>query len=609
MRAYPQCDCEYLTLSSTFSGFTGTPIEMADRSTPAVFGKYIDTYDIKQAVDDGATVRIVYESRLARLELKPEERPSIDREFEDVTEGEELEDKEKLKSKWAAVEKVAGSPKRIERIAQDIVNHFEARTAVLEGKGMIVCMSRRICVELHNAIVVVRPGWYSKDDDKGVLKVVMTGSASDPKEWQAHIRNRLRRRKIGDDFKDPDNPIKLLIVRDMFLTGFDAPSLHTMYLDKPIKGHTLMQAIARVNRVYPGKNGGTVVDYMGVGVELRKALLDYTESGGKGKPTIDQEEAVAVMLEKYEVVRDMFHGFNYKRFFELKSSERISFIPDAMEHILKEQGKKERFAKETTALLRAFSLAVPDPRAMQVKEEVGLFQAIKSAITKTTEMKPEREERFDSAIKQILSRAVISDRIIDIFEAAGIDKPELQILSDGFLAEVKDMPQKNLAFEALKKLLNDQIRIISKRNLVQGKSFMEMLDKTIRKYTNRSVEAAQVIEELVDLARKVREEKERGKRQNMTEEELAFYDALGTNDSAVKVLGDETLRKIALELTEMIRKSVTIDWAQRESVQAEIRLKVKRILRKYGYPPDKQEKATQTVLAQAEVVAKDWTGS
>jgi type I restriction enzyme R subunit len=434
----------------------------------------------------------------------------------------------------------------------------------------------------------------------------MTGSAPDPKEWQEHIRNRIRRKKIGDNFKDPSNDLQLIIVRDMFLTGYDVPSLHTMYLDKPIKGHTLMQAIARVNRVYPGKVGGLVVDYMGVGAELKKALIDYTASGGKGKPTFDQDKAVMLMQEKYEVVKDMFHGFDYKKFFDLKPSERISFVPDAMEHILKETGKKERFEKEVTALLKAFSLAVPHGKAMKIKEEVGFFQAIKSAITKTTETGKDIEEKFDTAIKQILSKAVISDRIIDIFEAAGIQKPELSILSEGFLAEVKEMPQKNLAFEALKKLLNDEIRIFSKRNIIQGKSFMDLLDKTIKKYTNKSVEAAQVIEELIELARKVRDEKGRGKQQNMTEDELAFYDALEVNDSAVKVLGDESLKKIALELTQMIRNSVTIDWTQRESVQAEIRLKVKKILRKYGYPPDKEKKATETVLKQAEQIAKNW---
>lgn len=591
---------------ASFIGFTGTPIEKSDRSTPAVFGKYVDAYDIEQAVDDGATVRIYYESRLAKLELKPEERPKIDKEFEDVTEGEETEGKEKLKSKWARVEKVVGAPTRIKRIAQDIVDHFEKRTSVLDGKGIIVCMSRRICFDLHNEIIKQRPDWYNKDDDKGFIKVVMTGSASDPKEWQEHIRNRIRRKKIGDNFKDPSNELQLIIVRDMFLTGYDAPSLHTMYLDKPIKGHTLMQAIARVNRVYPGKEGGLVVDYMGVGAELKKALIDYTESGGKGKPTFDQDKAVMLMQEKYETVKDMFHGFDYKKFFDLKPSQRISFVPDAMEHILKEKDKKERFEREVTALLKAFSLAVPHSKAMKIKEEVGFFQAIKSAITKTTESGQDVQEKFDSAIKQILSKAVISDRIIDIFEAAGIQKPELSILSEGFLAEVKEMPQKNLAFEALKKLLNDEIKLYSKRNIVKGKSFMDLLDKTIKKYTNRSVEAAQVIEELIDLARKVREEKTRGKQQNMNEDEIAFYDALEVNDSAVKVLGDDALRKIALELTQMIRNSVTIDWTQRESVQAEIRLKVKKILRKYGYPPDKEKKATETVLQQAEQIAKNW---
>jgi len=595
--------------SASFIGFTGTPIERADRSTPAVFGRYVDTYDIEQSVDDGATVRIYYESRLAKLELKPEERPKIDKEFEDVTEGEEVEGKEKLKSKWSRVEKVAGSPTRVERVARDMVSHFEERTSVLEGKGMIVCMSRRICVDLYNQIAKLKPEWLNKDDEKGILKVVMTGSASDPKEWQEHIRNKIRRKRIGDNFKDAQNDLRLLIVRDMFLTGFDAPTLHTMYLDKPIKGHTLMQAIARVNRVYPGKEGGLIVDYMGVGAELKEALINYTASGGEGKPAFNQEQALLVMQEKYEIVKDMFHGFNYKKFFELKPAERLPFVPDAMEHILKEQGKKERFARETTGLLKAFSLAVPNEKALKIKEDVGFFQAIKSAITKTTGTDAGDEERFDFAIKQILSKAVISDRIVDIFEAAGIQKPELSILSEGFLAEVKELPQKNLAFEALKKLLNDEIRFISRKNLIQGKSFIEMLDKTIKRYTNKTVEAAQVIEELIDLARKVREEKGRATQQSTTEDELAFYDALGVNDSAVQVLGNETLRKIALELTQMIRKSVTIDWTQRESVQADIRLKVKKILRKYGYPPDKQERATRTVLEQAEVIARDWVGT
>jgi type I restriction enzyme, R subunit len=596
--------------NASFIGFTGTPIEQADRSTPAVFGKYVDSYDIEQAVEDGAIVRIYYESRLAKLDLKPEERPKIDKEFEEVTEGEELEGKEKLKSKWARTEKVVGSKRRIKKIAQDIVTHFEERLNVLDGKAMIVCMSRRICVELHNEIVKIRPDWYNKEDDKGFIKVTMTGSASDPKDWQDHIRNKKRRKNIGDNFKDPENKLKMMIVRDMFLTGYDAPSLHTMYLDKPIQGHTLMQAIARVNRVYPGKEGGLIVDYLGVGAELKKALIDYTASGGKGKPTFDQEKAVSLMQEKFVIVKDMFHGFDYKKFFELKPHERISFVPDAMEHILKEKGKRERFVREVTALLKAFSLAVPHTKAMLIKNEVGFFQAIKSALTKTMDTKKEiQEEKFDTAIKQILSKAVISDRIIDIFEAAGIQKPELSILSEGFLEEVKEMPQKNLAFESLKKLLNDEIRVLSKRNIVQGKSFMDMLDKTIKKYTNKSIEAAQIIDELIELARKIRDEKGRGEHKNLSQDEIAFYDALGVNDSAVKILGDDILRKIALDLTKTIRNSVTIDWTQRESVQAELRLKVKKILRKYGYPPDKEKKATETVLKQAEHIAKNWAES
>ena len=592
--------------NASFIGFTGTPIERADRSTPAVFGEYVDEYDVEQAVNDGSTVQIYYESRLATLELRPEERPTIDKEFEEVTEGEEVKGKERLKSRWSKVERIVGSPTRIAKVAGDIVDHFEKRTSVLEGKAMIVCMSRRICVDMHDAIVRLKPQWYDKEDDKGTVKVVMTGSASDPKNWQEHIRNKNKRKQIGDRFREPGSDPKVLIVRDMFLTGFDAPSLHTMYLDKPIKGHTLMQAIARVNRVHPGKEGGLVVDYMGIAQELDEALADYTSGGRRKKPTFDQEHAVALMLEKYETVRDMFYGFDYRRFFDLKSAERVSFVPDAMEHILKERGLKERYSRETTALIKAFSLAVPHPEALRIRDDVGFFQAIKSALTKTTDTKIRGEERFDMAIKQILSKAIISDKIVDIFAATGMQKPDVSILSENFLRDVKQLPQKNLAFEALRKLLSDEIRTFSKRNIVQAKSFTDMLDKTIKRYTNRSIEAVQVIEELIEIARRIREEKDRGKSQNMSEDEIAFYDALGVNDSAVKILGDEVLRQIALDLTTMIRNSVTIDWTRRESVQADIRLKVKKILKKHGYPPDKEKKATETVLKQAEVIAKDW---
>jgi type I restriction enzyme R subunit len=594
--------------NASFIGFTGTPIEKEDKSTPAVFGNYVDVYDIEQAVEDGATVKIYYESRLAKLELKPEERPHIDEEFEEVTEGEEEQVKEKLKSKWAQLEKVAGAPDRIKRIAKDIVEHFENRLSVLDGKGMIVCMSRRICVELYNDIIKLRPAWHHDDDDKGFIKIVMTGSASDPVEWQKHIRNKQKRKQIGDNFKDPKHELKLIIVRDMFLTGFDVPCLHTMYLDKPMQGHTLMQAIARVNRVYPGKEGGLIVDYMGIGAELKKALNDYTESGGKGKPTLDQEIAVNLMREKYEIVRDMFFGFDYKKFFTIKPEERFTFIPDALEHILKEEGKKERFITETTALLKAFALSVPHPEAMKIKEEVGFFQAVKSAMVKTTTIeKPEiKQEMYEGAIKQIISKAVISDRVVDIFAAAGLKKPDISILSDAFLAEVREMKQKNLALEALKKLLNDEIKLIYRKNLVRANSFSKMLEEAIKKYTNRAIEAAEVIEQLIELAKEIREEQNRGKKFNLSEDELAFYDALGVNDSAVKVLGDETLRKIALELTNTLRNSVTLDWTHRESVRAKLRLEVKKILRKYGYPPDKEKMATETVLKQAELVALGW---
>lgn len=592
--------------NASFIGFTGTPIEKADRSTPAVFGKYVDVYDIKQAVDDKATVRIYYENRLAKLDLKPEERPKIDKDFEELTEGEEATRKDVLKSKWARMEAIVGSPERIKRITKDIVDHFEERRKILEGKGLIVCMSRRICVDLYDEIIKLKPEWHNKDDKKGFLKVIMTGSASDKKEWQQHIRNKPKRREIGDRFKDPRDELKLVIVRDMWLTGFDVPSLHTMYLDKPMKDHNLMQAIARVNRVFKDKNGGLVVDYIGLGFDLKNALATYTESGGKGKPTFEMSEAIAFMQEKYEVVSGMFHGFDYKKFFTLSPKERINLIPDAMEHILKQKEGKERYLRNVTELLHAFALAVPSKEAMEIKGEVGLFQAIKATIVKNTESKGQYEEDLDSAIKQILTKAIVSDRIIDIFEAAGIKKPDISILSEAFLMEVKELPQKNLAFEMLKKLLNDEIRLKMKKNVVQSKSFREMLEKTIKKYTNRSIETAQVIEELIELAKKMKAETEKGKELNLGEDEVAFYDALMVNDSSVKVLGDETLRQIAVELTEIIHNNVTIDWTVRESVQAKLRLSVKKILKKFNYPPDKQQKAIDLVLEQAQVIGKDW---
>jgi type I restriction enzyme R subunit len=592
--------------NASFIGFTGTPIEKQDRNTIAVFGDCIDIYDIEQAVNDGATVRIFYESRLAQLELKPEERPKIDPEFEEATEGEEVQKKEKLKSKWARLEAIVGSEKRIKQIAKDIVNHFEERLKTLEGKGMIVCMSRRIAIELHNEIVKLKPEWYYKDDDKGFLKVIMTGSASDPVEWQEHIRNKQKRRDLGDRMKDPSDPLKLAIVRDMWLTGFDVPSLHTMYLDKPMRGHGLMQAIARVNRVFKDKPGGLIVDYLGIADDLKRALSEYTESGGKGKPTFNQEEAVALMLEKYEVVCGMFDKFDYKRFFTASVKDKMVIITLAQEHILKQKNGKERFLAYVTQLSQAFALSVPHKDALKIRDDVGFFQAVRARLAKYETGTGKTEDELDSAIKQIISRAVASDRVVDIFEAAGLKKPDISILSDEFLAEVKGMPHKNLAFELLKKLLSDEIKARSRKNLIQGRSFAEMLEKAIRKYQNKAIEAAKVIEELIELAKKMREETRRGEGLGLSEDEVAFYDALEVNDSAVKVLGDETLKTIARELVQAVRNNVTIDWTLKESVQAKLRVMVKRVLRNHGYPPDKEKKATETVLEQATLLCKDW---
>ncbi|MGE5352273.1 MAG: type I restriction endonuclease subunit R [Acidobacteriota bacterium] len=595
--------------NASFIGFTGTPIETTDKNTVAVFGNHIDVYDIEQAVKDGATVRIFYESRLAKLELKEEEKPKIDPDFEEVTEGQEIDKKERLKSKWARLEAVVGSEKRIRAIANDIVTHFERRLGVLEGKGMIVCMSRRICIDLYNEIIKLRPEWHNADDDKGTLKVIMTGSATDPVSWQDHIRNKQRREELANKFKDPTTPFKLVIVRDMWLTGFDAPCLHTMYMDKPMRSHGLMQAIARVNRVFKNKPGGLIVDYLGIADDLKKALMQYTENGGKGRPTFNQEDAVAVLLEKYEIVSQMFHGFDYNRIFNAPISAKMGIILEAAEFILNQDDGKTRYLQHVAELSKAFALSVPNEAALEIQDEVGFFQSVKAAIIKNGGTNGKSDDEIESAIKQIVSKAVAVGEVIDIFESAGLKKPDISILSDEFLAEVKDLPQKNLAFELLKKLLNDEIKVRSKRNLIQSRSFAQLLEEAIRKYQNKAIEVAELIEHLIELARDMREANKRGEKLGLTEDELAFYDALEVNDSAVKVLGDEVLRKIAHELVDMIRKNVTIDWTLRESVQARLRSYIKRVLRKYGYPPDKQEKATETVIEQATLLCKDWAES
>ncbi|MFH1219050.1 MAG: type I restriction endonuclease subunit R [Candidatus Eisenbacteria bacterium] len=595
--------------NASFIGFTGTPIELTDKNTRAVFGDYISVYDIQRAVEDKATVPIYYESRLAKLELDERERPKIDPEFEEVTEGEEVERKEKLKTRWAQLEAIVGSEKRLKLVAKDIVEHFEQRLDAMEGKALVVCMSRRICVELYREIVALRPDWPAHDangDDEGSIKVVMTGSASDPLGWQPHIRNKSRREVLAKRFRNPGDPLKMVLVRDMWLTGFDAPSLHTMYVDKPMRGHGLMQAIARVNRVFRDKPGGLVVDYLGLAHELKAALAIYTESGGTGKTAVDQKQAVAAMLEKYEICCGLFHRFDWSRWITGSAAERLGLLPPAQEHVLAQEDGKDRLLGAVQQLSQAFALAVPHEDALRIRDDVGFFQAVRASLAKRAEGEAKTEEELDLAVRQIVSRAVASEGVVDIFAAAGLKKPDISILSDGFLAEVKGMPQRNLAVELLRKLLSGEINTRRRKNVVQARSFAEMLEKALLRYKNRAIEAAQVIEELIELAKQMREAGARGEALGLREDEVAFYDALETNDSAVKVLGDETLRTIARELVTTVRANVTIDWTVRENVRAQLRVLVKRVLRKYGYPPDKEAKATQTVLEQAEVLSEEW---
>ena len=592
--------------NASFIGFTGTPIELQDASTRAVFGDYISVYDIQRAVQDGATVPIYYESRLARLALDEGERPKIDPDFEEATEGEEVDRKEKLKTKWAQLEAVVGAQKRLALVARDIVEHFEKRLEAMDGKAMVVCMSRRICVELYRELVRLRPAWQDEDDGRGAIKVVMTGSASDPRDWQAHIRNKPRREALANRFRDAADPLRIVLVRDMWLTGFDAPSLHTMYIDKPMRGHGLMQAIARVNRVFHDKPGGLVVDYLGLAHELKAALTIYTESGGTGRTALDQEEAVALMLEKYEVCCALFHGFDRSRWTIGAPAERLALLPAAQEHVLAQENGKDRCVRAVRELSQAFALAVPHGEALRIRDDVGFFQAVQAVLAKRSPGEARPEEELDHAVRQIISRAVAPEGVVDIFAAAGLQKPDISILSDEFLAEVRGMPQRNLAVELLQKLLKGELATRRRKNVVQARSFAEMLEQAIRRYQNRAIEAAQVLEELIALAKDMREANARGEKLGLSEDELAFYDALETNDSAVKVLGDETLSVIARELVETVRKNVTIDWTLRENVRAQLRVLVKRILRKHGYPPDKQEKATQTVLEQAALLSAEW---
>jgi len=595
--------------NATFIGFTGTPIETTDKNTQAVFGNYVDIYDIQQAVNDKATVPIFYESRLAKVHFNEDEKVSLDEQFEELTEGEELSNRQQMRAKWTRLEAIVGNPNRIQKIAEDLVYHFEQRNAVLDGKAMIVCMSRRICVELYEAIIKIRPLWHSDDDDKGTIKVIMTGSSSDALNMQPHIRNKQRRKAIGDRLKNPVDSLKLVIVRDMWLTGFDAPCLHTLYVDKPMRGHNLMQAIARVNRVFTeGKSGGLVVDYIGIAQELKTALADYTASGGEGKPTLDQELAVAKMLELHEAIDYQLRHFDWRKFFTLTPEEKLKFIPVIVDYIFSQENGEQSFTENTKNLLKAFAISVPHERAMAIRDDVALFQAIKSRLVKISDRNEggKTDEEMETAIKQIISEAITADNVIDIFDAAGLKKPNIEILDERFLQELKDLPQKNLAVELLKKLLKDEIKKRTKINLVESKKFSEMLEDAIKRYHNGMIDTVEFLEKvLIPFAQQMKEADQRGEKLGLDYREYAFYTALEVNNSAVAILGDDILKHIAQELLKTVRNSTTIDWTIKESVQATLRRNVRRILRKFGYPPDLQEKAVETVITQAKMLAED----
>ncbi len=592
---------------ASFIGFTGTPIESNDRNTQAVFGNYVDIYDIQQAVNDRATVPIFYESRLAKVHFEENEKVKLDDQFEELTEGEELTNRQQLRAKWTRLEAIVGNPNRIKKIAEDLVYHFEQRNSVLDGKAMIVCMSRRICVELYEEIIKIRPLWHSDEDNEGTIKVVMTGSSSDALHMQPHIRNKQRRKAIGERLKNPADSLKLVIVRDMWLTGFDAPCLHTLYVDKPMRGHSLMQAIARVNRVFTeGKSGGLVVDYLGIAQELKHALAEYTASGGEGKPTLDQELAVAKMLEFYEAIDYQLRHFDWKKFFSLSPEDKLKYIPLIVDYIFSQENGEQSFVENTKNLLKAFAISVPHEKAIAIRDNVALFQAIKARLVKISDRNEggKSDEDMETAIKQIISEAITAENVIDVFDAAGIKKPSIEILDERFLEELKNMPQKNLAVELLKKLLKDEIKKRTKINLVESKKFSEMLEDAIKRYHNGMIDTVEFLEKvLIPFAAQIKASDKKGEKLGLDFREYAFYTALEVNNSAVSVLGDETLKHIAQELLQSVRNSATIDWTIKESVQSALRRNIRRILRLHGYPPDLQEKAVETVITQAKMLA------
>lgn len=600
---------------ATFIGFTGTPIEKTDANTRAVFGDYISVYDIQRAVHDGATVPIYYESRISKLRLNREAMPTLDDEFDEITEGQELTDKEKVKTRWAALETLVGDPQRIELIAHDLVEHFERRSEAMKGKAMIVCMSRRICVDMYKALIKLRPDWASDQNDNPeveqqkdcVAKVVMTGGAADGPDWQPHVRNKDKRRKLAKRFQDSKDSFRIVIVRDMWLTGFDAPSMHTMYIDKPMQGHGLMQAIARVNRVFRDKPGGLIVDYLGLADQLKRALATYTESGGTGSPTFDADKAVEVMREKYSIVCDMMHGFNWSKWTTGTPAERLALLPAGQEHVLQLEDGKARYTKAVLELSHAFALCAASEEAAAIRDDVAFFQAISAALNKKTAQNQKSPEEIDAAVRQLVSKAIAPEgEVIDVFSAAGLKKPDIGILDERFLAEVRNFEHKNVAAELLEKLLKDEIKLRAKRNLVQSEDFSEKLQKTLNGYHNRAIATQEVIERMISLAQEMDAARKRGEEMGLTDDEVAFYDALANNKSARDVIGDDKLKVIAAELIAKVRNSTTIDWHLREGAKAKIRVLVKRILNKHGFPPDLQAEAIQKVLGQAELLCKDW---
>lgn len=595
--------------NASYIGFTGTPIETDDKSTPAVFGDYIDIYDVQRAVEDKATVPIYYESRLVDLGMDESTKLWLDKEVDDLLEGEEMSRQDQLKAEYAQKEAIVGNSERLRLVAEDIVNHFEDRLSVLEGKGMIVTMSRHIAADLYDKIVAIRPEWHSEDDTKGAIKVIITGSASDEEKLQQHIRNKERIKTIEKRIKNIDDELKLVIVCDMWLTGFDVPSMHTMYLDKPLKGHNLMQAIARVNRVYPGKDGGLVVDYLGVAAALRDALETYTQSGGEGRPTLDMNEAVAEMKRRYEIVRDLFYGFDYMRYFGAETSVQLQTILDAQEHILSVENGEKRLRQHVTELSKAFALAMPHPDALALREQVAFFQAVKARLEKISDTLRggPTDAEYRMALKQIVDKAIAPQGVVDVFAAAGLEKPNMSILSDEFLAEVRGMERKNLAVEALQKLLRDEVRVRFNRNAIKSDDFSTMLEAALTSYRNGTIEAAQVIEELIDIAMKMRVAVDEGRVEGLEEDEIAFYDALLANGSAKEVMQDGQLRELARLLVEKVRNNTGVDWTIRANAQARLRVEVKKLLNKYGYPPDEQAIAADNILKQAELFAEEWT--